>query len=471
MRHWRLINSLLTYLLTYCAATAECCDDIVKRYDWSGADYDAMSNYIAGVDWLSLLSTNLTADNLWSAFSNVLQTAIDLFVPVNYIRRDNSVKCRRWYPAALRRAIVRKRCLWRKHRESPDDERLLEAYHGAEGKCRQLLREYEIKRENRVIDSDNTGSFFRFVNGKLSCKRGLCAINDDKGGVITGDAERANLLNDYFTSMCVDDDGKTPAFDQVVSENLENIHFTPETVHAAIKQLKLGGAGGPDGFPPRVFKKLAVCIKDPLSLIFTSFMSVGQLPRDWKHAVVTPVYKSGAASSASNYRPISLTCVACKLMERVIVKQTLGFLRKHGVINAHQHGFLSGRSTTTNLLESVNDWTLAINDRKSVGAVYIDYKRAFDCVSHSKLLLKLRSYGISGQLFNWIANFLQNRTQQTRVGSSLSNITDLTSGVVQGSVIGPLLFVLFINDVACLFNDSSCVCVNYTRTILNCILC
>ena len=241
--------------------------------------------------------------------------------------------------------------------------------------------------------------------------------------------------------MCVDDDGKTPA--------------------AAIKQLKLGGAGGPDGFPPRVFKKLAVCIKDPLSLIFTSFMSVGQLPRDWKHAVVTPVYKSGAASSASNYRPISLTCVACKLMERVIVKQTLGFLRKHGVINAHQHGFLSGRSTTTNLLESVNDWTLAINDRKSVGAVYIDYKRAFDCVSHSKLLLKLRSYGISGQLFNWIANFLQNRTQQTRVGSSLSNITDLTSGVVQGSVIGPLLFVLFINDVACLFNDSSCVCKLY----------
>ena len=95
-------------------------------------------------------------------------------------------------------------------------------------------------------------------------------------------------------------------------------------------------------------------------------------------------------------------------------------MRKHGVINAHQHGFLSGRSTTTNLLESVNDWTLAINDRKSVGAAYIDYTRAFDCVSHSKLLLKLRSYGISGQLFNWIANFLQNRTQQTRVGSSVA---------------------------------------------------
>ncbi len=228
-----------------------------------------MSNYIASVDWLSLLSTNLTAGNLWSAFSNVLQSAIDLFVPVNYVRRDNSVKCRRWYPAALKRAIARKRCLWRKHRESPDDERLLAAYHSAERKCRQMLRDYEIKRDNRVIDSDNAGSFFRFVNGKLSCKRGLGAINDEKGGVITGDAERANLLNDYFTSMCVDDDGETPAFDQVVSENLENIQFTPEQVHAAIKQLKLGGAiAAQTVFRPE-------CLK-PIIAVFTSFMSVGQ---------------------------------------------------------------------------------------------------------------------------------------------------------------------------------------------------
>ena len=120
-------------------------------------------------------------------------------------------------------------------------------------------------------------------------------------------------------------------------------------------------------------------------------MSVGRVPQEWKHALVTPVYKSGPVSSITNYKPISLTCVACKLMERVIVNETLCFLRRYGLITKHQHSFLSGRSTTSNLFEALNDWTLAINDKKSAAVAYIDFKRAFDCVSHSKLLMKLRS--------------------------------------------------------------------------------
>ena len=98
----------------------------------------------------------------------------------------------------------------------------------------------------------------------------------------------------------------------------------------------------------------------------------------------------------------------------------------------------------------------------SIAVAYVDYKRAFDCVSHNKLLLKLRSYGTSGYLYNWIEHFLTHRSQQTRVSNSLSDVTYLSSGVVQGSVIGPLLFVLFINDIANLFNDSKCVCKLYT---------
>jgi len=178
-------------------------------------------------------------------------------------------------------------------------------------------------------------------------------------------------------------------------------------------------------------------------------------------STVTPVYKIGPASSVANYRPISLPCVACKLMERVIVNEMLCFLRMHGLITKHQHGFLSGRSTTSNLLETLNDWTLTINNNKSIAVAYIDYEHAFDCVSHSKLLLKLRSYGISGNLLSWIENFLANRSQQTNVGNSLSNITNLSSGVVQGSAIGPLFFVLFINDIANLFNNGNCVCKLY----------
>ena len=139
----------------------------------------------------------------------------------------------------------------------------------------------------------------------------------------------------------------------------------------------------------------------------------------------------------------------------------LAYLRQHNAITEQQHGFLSGRSTTTNLLESINDWTIAIKNKQSVIVAYIDYSKAFDTVSHTKLLSKLTAYGISGRLLSWIAGFLSNRTQQTRVGSTLSNVASLVSGVVQGSVIGPLLFLLFINDVVDLFTDNRCACKLY----------
>ena len=148
-------------------------------------------------------------------------------------------------------------------------------------------------------------------------------------------------------------------------------------------------------------------------------------------------------------------------MERIISNDMLAYLRQHNAITEQQHGFLSGRSTTTNLLESINDWTIAIKNKQSVIVAYIDYSKAFDTVSHTKLLSKLTAYGISGRLLSWIAGFLSNRTQQTRVGSTLSNVASLVSGVVQGSVIGPLLFLLFINDVVDLFTDNRCACKLY----------
>jgi len=180
-------------------------------------------------------------------------------------------------------------------------------------------------------------------------------LNNDNGNVITDESERANLLNDYFDSMCTSDNGIIPDLDLVVPENsnLENIEFTPDNIYAAIRKLKISGTSGPDGFPPRLFMTLASCLSAPLSLLFSSFMLIGKIPQNWKHAVVTPVYKNGSASCVSIYRPISITCVACKLMERVIVNKTLTFLLATKVITKHQHGFLSGRSTTSNKYSKV----------------------------------------------------------------------------------------------------------------------
>ena len=138
-------------------------------------------------------------------------------------------------------------------------------------------------------------------------------------------------------------------------------------------------------------------------------------------------------------------------MERVISVQMTSFLLQNNVINTAQHGFLQGLSTTSNLLETFNNWTVAIQGKNSITVAYIDFAKAFDMVSHVKLLYRLQYYGIDGCLLNWIRNFLSGRTHITRVGNVVSEPLDLCSGTMQGSGIGPLLFIAYINELLLMY--------------------
>ena len=166
-------------------------------------------------------------------------------------------------------------------------------------------------------------------------------------------------------------------------------------------------------------------------------------PLIWKPAIIVLVHKNGLSTCTANYRPISLTCVTSKIMERVITGQLLSYFVENRLINEAQHGFLKGLSTTSNLLYCINDWTLSLQNRHGVTIIYIDFAKAFDTVSHEKLLYRLKCYGIGGKLLLWLRNFLKHRTHCTRVGHCVSEFCDLLSGVIQGSNVGPLLFISF----------------------------
>ena len=406
-----------------------------KFYNFRKANHNEAKIYLHSVDWDLILSSCPDVESFSGHLYYHLDYAIRNFVP----------QVRSHPPASLPPPLLRLRRKMRAkfHRRHNDRAAFLRA----RKRFHQALRDFHSQEEETLLRAPTLKQFYSLVRNKLKGKPASLTLHGRDGELITDPPSIAAAFAAHFSAVYTVDNGVSPPVADWQGQRFDFTSVSEGHVLSTLKLMQPKLSCGPDGVPTHFLKGVASSLARPLSLLFSWCLATGENPRVWKQAYVKPLYKNkGERTNPNNYRPISKACSIAKLLEKIISKQCMAHLSKHNLLSPLQFGFRPDRSTVSQLLNCVSDWTRLISNKETGFVVYLDFMKAFDSVSHSKLLTALSSKGLGPVLLRWFESYLRDRSQCVEIDEYISPPAAVTSGTMQGGCIGPTAFLCFIDS-------------------------